>query len=403
MIGNWKLLSVIVLASAGLVFLLSSGNGFSVDVSNPNPEGLLSVPEAENPDGNDAVTEQNGYDDIENQRPLPNPPRVIKAVYATSWSASSNSKMDYLIDLIKSTELNAIVIDIKDYSGSVTYDIHNEDVEKYGAKEVRVRRMNALIKRLHDEGIYVIARQTIFQDPILAEARPELAVKNNRTGKTWTDRKGLSWVDPASREVWDYNIAIAKDASSRGFDEINFDYIRFPSDGNLDAMSFPVYNIDTQFKKDIIKLFFGYLRSNTEGITISADLFGLSTINNDDLGIGQVIEDAYMNFDYVSPMAYPSHYAQGFNGYANPAAYPYEVVNYSMEKAQNRLDALASTTQSDSLAELRPWLQDFDLGADYTAAMVRKQIQATYDAGVDSGWMLWDPRNNYTKGALNTE
>ena len=403
MIGNWKILSIIILASAGLVFLVTSGNSFSVNVSDNKLVELANAPETDSSENTQAIKEINIYDDIEPQRRLSNPPKVIKAIYATSWSASSKKKMDYLIDLIKTTELNAIVIDIKDYSGLVLYDIDNKDVEKYNAKEVRIRRLNVLIRRLHDEGIYVIARQTMFQDPALAKARPDLAVIDNRTGKTWEDRKKISWVDPASKEVWDYNIAIAKDASSRGFDEINFDYIRFPSDGKLSAMSFPFYDIDTQYKKDVIKLFFGYLRSNTTGITISADLFGLTTVNNDDLGIGQVIEDAYLNFDYIAPMVYPSHYSNGFNGYASPAEYPYEVVNYSMEKANERLQALASTTGSDSLGKLRPWIQDFDLGAEYTASMVRKQIQGTYDAGVNTGWMLWNPRNNYTKGALQND
>lgn len=410
---------LILIASAGLIFLGTSVNSFEFD---KNPEegvsdNLPEVPEAEGPvdeqqttsDKQQATSSQavvsSGIADIEPQEPLSNPPSVIKAIYATSWSASSQSRMDYLINLINTTELNAIVIDIKDYSGFIAYDTNVPEVGEYGAEEIRIAKPNALIKRLHDNGIYVIARQTIFQDPVLAKARPDLAIKNSVTGEVWKDRKGLSWMDPASKEVWDYNIAIAKDAADRGFDEINFDYIRFPSDGDLSVISYPFYNASTTLKTTAMANFFRYLDENLNGVKTSADLFGLSTVNYDGLGIGQIIEDAYKSFDYVAPMVYPSHYANGFQGYQNPALYPYEVVNYSMETAVARLNNLKNATGAGPVvyAELRPWLQDFDLGADYTAEMVRAQIKATYDADPSMGWMLWDPRNEYTKGALNSE
>jgi hypothetical protein len=404
----WIILIVAVVAIPGLVFLLTKDRGFDVKIPTLDELDLPDVPEATSTTSTEETAKivlQNNIEDLPKQKRLNPAPEVIKAIYITSWSASSDSRVSSLIDLIKKTELNAVVIDIKDYSGYVAYDIQNEDVEKYGAKEIRIRKPNALIKRLHDEGIYIIARQTVFQDPVLAAARPDLAVKNSATGKTWLDNKGIAWMDTASKEVWDYNIAIAKDAADRGFDEINFDYIRFPSDGNLDLMQFPVYDINTQFKRDIIRDFFQYLRENTSGIVISADLFGLSTVNSDDLGIGQNIEDAYKNFDYVCPMVYPSHYASGFIGYKNPAAFPYEVIKYSMDAAMARLKILqqSTSTPSYSLAKLRPWLQDFDLGATYTADMVKKEKQAVYDAGILNGWMLWDPRNEYTKEALDLQ
>jgi len=397
----------VLIASAGLVFLLTSVNSFDFQIAPEETETaeLPEVPEAEEPEEVELPERTNGYNDIEPQEPLPNPPEVIKAVYATSWSGSSQSKMDYLIDLINTTELNAIVIDIKDFSGMVLYDVDVPEVDEYGAKEVRIGRINALIKRLHDNGIYVIARQTVFQDPALASARPDLAVKNVYTGAVWEDRKGLSWIDPSSKEAWDYNIAIARDATNRGFDEINFDYIRFPSDGDLSALGYPFFNSSTTLKTTAMSEFFEYLNDNLRDVRTSADLFGLSTVNYDGLGIGQLIEDAYETFDYVAPMVYPSHYAKGFQGYSNPALYPYEVVNYSMTMAVARLNNLKNATGTGPVvyAELRPWLQDFDLGADYTAELVRAQIQATYDADPNMGWMLWDPRNNYTPGALNSE
>lgn len=385
---------------------------------------VLEVPEAV---GGQAKgnSDKNGNLDIEPQKPLANPPSEIKAVYLTSWSGGSQKKVDYIIDLIKTTELNAVVIDIKDYSGYVTYDIKAPEVEKYKAKEIRIPRLNALIKKLHDEGIYVIARITIFQDPILAEARPDLAIKSKKSGGVWHDKKKLGWIDPAAKEAWDYNLIIARDAVSRGFDEINFDYIRFASDGNLSDMNFPFWDEKT-LKAKTINNFFKYLRESLPGVKISADLFGLATVQSDDLGIGQLIENAYAYFDYVSPMVYPSHYAPGFLNYKNPAKYPYEVVKYSMESALTRLrsyeygvmsnEGQTATTTGNTIlitqnslpkTKLRPWLQDFNLGATYDAKMVKAQIQATYDAASSTpelldGFMLWSPSNIYTKGALNT-
>ncbi|MEK7520940.1 MAG: putative glycoside hydrolase, partial [Patescibacteria group bacterium] len=248
-------------------------------------------------------------------------------------------------------------------------------------------------------------------DPRLAAARPDLAVKSKKNGKTWRDKKNLSWVDAASEEAWEYNIAVAKDAAGRGFDEINFDYIRFPSDGNLNDADFPFWN-EKSPRRETLQKFFRRLNEELSGIPISADLFGLTTTGADDLGIGQVLEDAFGNFDYVAPMVYPSHFANGTFGFKNPAAHPYEVVKNSMESASKRLDAFynATTTRAEinnsnsavRFSKLRPWLQDFDLGADYDAKMVKAQIEASAEAK-SAGWMLWDPKNVYTKEALISE
>ncbi len=383
----------------------------------------LTVPEAQSPNKTNDPKPLPPPSDIEPQKPLANPPNIIKAVYLTSWSAANKTKMDYIIDLLKTTELNAVVIDIKDFSGYVAYNIKNAEVEKYKAKDIRIPKLNALIKRLHDENIYAIGRITIFQDPVLAKARPDLAIKSSSTNEIWYDNKKLAWVDPAAKPVWDYNIAIAKDVASRGFDELNFDYIRFPSDGNLNDMSFPFWDQKTS-KPNVIRNFFKYLRSELKDSKISADLFGLTTIDANDLGIGQVIENAYIYFDFVSPMIYPSHYFTGLFGYKNPALHPYEVVKQSMDSALKRLreyglkpttSSTASSTATSTIelknessqlkAKLRPWLQDFNLGATYNAEMVSKEIQAVYDAATTTpelinGFMLWNPSNIYTKEAL---
>lgn len=446
-----RLLPIIGFAvlSIGIFFFFNSGNEFQVSYGAPQGEA---TEEPVKPVVKNVVPEP--PKEVPNQKPLANPPSVIKAVYATSWSAGSVPKMNYLINLIKKTELNAIVIDIKDYSGIVSYDIEVPEVKKYGAKEIRIPKINELIKRLHDEGIYVIARLTVFQDPLLAKARPNLAIKNATTGAVWKDNKGIAWIDPSSMEAWDYTVSIAKNAAEHGFDEINFDYVRFPSDGNLKLMQFPFYDIKTTLKSQAMRSFFQYLRKETAGIKISADLFGLATVDPGDLGIGQIIEYGYENFDYIAPMIYPSHYASGFSNFKNPADHPYEVIERSMRTAYQRLIAFnkkvaAEEVKQKSLSQvsnvpvspqaklkviskLRPWLQDFNLGATYDAAKVKAQIKATTEAycnavgiippatsepsdvnaplcdeslmeEVYNGWMLWDPRNNYTAAALTVE
>jgi len=315
-------------------------------------------------------------------------PDKIMAVYLTSWSASSSSMIDYVIDLSKKTEINAVVIDVKDWSGKIPYDTNVSLAQEYGAERVVVKDMKGLIDRLHNEGIYAIARITVFQDPVLALNRSDLAVKT-LSGDIWYDYNGLAWIDPSKKEGWDYNISIAKDALSNGFDEINFDYIRFPSDGNLNDM-----DIDFASEREVIKSFYQYLREELKEAVISADMFGLTTVNSDGLGIGQVIQDAYQYFDYVCPMVYPSHYASGFIGFENPAEHPFEVVAYSMAKAKIKLEGYDS--------KIRPWLQDFDLGAVYDTEKVYLQIKAVKDILTDKyyGYMLWSPTNFYNEEAI---
>lgn len=344
--------------------------------------------------------------DIEPGKPLKNSPEEIKAIYITSQSAGNPAKMDSLIRLIKKAELNAAVIDIKDYSGSVFYDSGIEEVEKYKAEKIIIPKINTLIKKLHDENIYVIARVVVFQDPKLAAARPELAVKNRNTGGIWRDNLNLAWLDPGAPDVWDYVIKISQDAASRGFDEINYDYIRFPSDGRLSAMSFPFFDKKGIKKEEAINEFFTYLRLKTGNIKISADVFGLTTSAADDLGIGQVIENAYENFDAVAPMVYPSHYAKGFLGFPEPAQYPYEVVKYAIESASKKLDDYNQSKQDlpfedkeqhgkISNVKIRPWIQAFNMGGIYDVAKIKVQIKASDEAG-GTGWMLWNPANNYS-------
>lgn len=313
-------------------------------------------------------------------------PEEVIGVYLTSWSATNPAMVDYIIGLSQRAGVNAVVIDVKDWSGYIPYDTDISEADK--SERVIIDDMPGLVKKLHDNNLYVIARITVFQDPILALRRNDLAVKSN-SGGLWSDFNGISWVDPSKKEVWEYNVALAKDALKRGFDEVNFDYVRFPSDGILKDI-----DLDVSSEREMIRSFFRYLRESIPDDNISVDLFGLTTVNKDDLGIGQVIEDAYEYFDFVCPMVYPSHYESGFIGFDNPAEHPFEVVAYSMARAKVRLEGYK--------AKLRPWLQDFNLGAAYDTEKVFLQIKAVKDLlGEDySGYLLWNPENWYNEEAL---
>jgi len=322
----------------------------------------------------------------------------VKGLYATAYSGSNDSKIDYYIDIAKRTEINAIVIDIKDSTGYVFYDSQVPDVIKYNAKKVLIKDLKKTIDKLHENGVYVIARQVVFQDPIAAAADNNLAVKSS-AGGIWRDNRGLAWVDASNEDNWNYVLEITKEVISYGVDEINFDYIRFPSDGNISTMRFKNWNPEMGRKSVVMKKFFKFLYDNLkdEPAYLSVDLFGLTTERTDDMNIGQEIEDAALYFDFICPMVYPSHYPSGYLNFKNPAAEPYAVVYNAILKG---IESLA--TVPENRAEIRPWLQDFDMGAVYTSSMVKAQIQASEKAG-GIGYLIWDPRNDFTVSAFNLE
>ena len=319
-------------------------------------------------------------------------PTVVKAVYMSSWVAATKNIRERLINNLAGTEINSIVIDVKDYSGAVSMDINTKTA---GQLSGRVKDLAEFVDYLHQKNYYVIGRISVFQDNLLSRQRPDLALKRLDNGALWTDRKGIAWLDVSAPEVWDYTIAVAKEAHRLGFDELNFDYIRFPSDGNTSNVAYPYSRLSVDTRAEALRKFFVYLNAKMKEIDapISADVFGMVATNTDDLGIGQVLENAIPYFDYVAPMVYPSHYPPGFLNYKNPASVPYEIVKHSMGVAVTRVVA-----QGYSPLKLRPWLQDFDLGADYTAEMIKAQKRAVYDVGLTS-WMMWDPANIYTVGA----
>ena len=325
-------------------------------------------------------------------------PEPVKGLYMTSWVAGTTKIRNNIVDLVDITEANSIIIDIKDYTGKISFAVENPELQEVGSSENRIPDIVDFIESLHKKNIYVIGRLSVFQDPYFIKIRPELAVKTNTNKNTpWKDKKGISWLDAGAEDVWHYVESIAEEAYSKGFDEINFDYVRYPSDGNMRDIYYPISQ--GKIKSEVLKSFFVYITDalRAKGIKTSVDLFGMTTTNTDDLNIGQILENALLYFDYVCPMVYPSHFPPTWNGFKSPAKNPYEVVSISMGKAVER--ALAIPVDS---FKLRPWLQDFNLGANYTSDMVRAQIKATYDVGLTS-WMLWDAANTYTKDALDKE
>lgn len=320
--------------------------------------------------------------------------QTVKGIYLTASSANSAEKLDSIIKLIDETELNAVVIDIKDYTGYVLYDSQVPLVKKLKTSKTVIDDVPAVIKKLHEHNIYTIARQTVFQDPVLAEAKPEWAITNKKGG-VWHDDKGLSWVDATREEVWKYNVAIAAEAIALGFDEINFDYVRFPSDGN---MSLVKYNTSEARYKTMGK-FYTYLGEELkdEPAWISVDFFGLTmdAKGTNDLGIGQRLVDAVDNVDYICPMMYPSHYGAGYAGLENPAANPAKVFKTGLKKGMPAF--------KDKRAKVRPWIQAFNIGAVYDENKFDNKIRAQIDEiekVSDSGWLMWNAANRYSDAGL---
>ncbi|MEY2672071.1 MAG: hypothetical protein RL687_488 [Candidatus Parcubacteria bacterium] len=325
-------------------------------------------------------------------------PDQVKALYMSSWIAGVPSRRAKLVDIIDKTELNAVVIDIKDATGRVSFKTDDPFITELGSVENRVRDMDIFIDDLHKKNIYVIGRVSVFQDSYLTAKKPEWAITRKSDGKVWKDRKGLSFLDPAQEEVLHYTVAIAKASYAIGFDEINFDYIRYPSDGNMKDINYKLKEGTT--RSDNLEKFFSSLNTEVKkenNIITSADVFGLTTEAKDDMGIGQIWEKIIPHFDYISPMVYPSHYPVGQYGLKNPAANPGIVINNSILGAIKKTEAMGLPK-----SKIRPWLQDFDMGATYTDSLVRAQIDSSEKIGVNS-WMMWDPKNVYTPGAFKIQ
>jgi hypothetical protein len=310
----------------------------------------------------------------------------IKGIYLTGWVAGLNRKVNKLIKLINNTEINAVVIDVKNVEGEISYNSEIKLAQKLNANVSKIRNIRGVIKKCKANDIYTIARIPVFKDKKLAENGKHSLKFYDINSENTSILNSRLWVSPYSKEVWSYNVDLAIEAALMGFDEIQFDYIRFPSFLNLSRYNLAVAPADS--KKSIINDFIAYakIRLDKYKIPLSIDVFGLTTTGHD-LGIGQDFEALVKEVDYISPMVYPSHYAPGAYGLRIPEETPYFTILNSMRDAKKRVEGETN--------KLRPWLQDFSLRHKYGIKEVKEQIQAAEALGLDS-WLLWNPSSNYT-------
>ena len=318
-------------------------------------------------------------------------PFKVKALYLSSYGLASKKLRTAALEALELNKLNALVIDVKNDMGFIPFKVDIPLAGEVGAqKTILFKDMKATVAGLKEKGLYLIARIVVFKDDPLAAAKPQWAVRN-RGGGAFRDRERLRWVDPFRREVWDYNIAIAKAAAEVGFDEVQFDYVRFP-DNRGTGFSKPANEAS---RTDAIS---GFLEAAHQAlipsnVMVAADIFGYVLWNTNDTDIGQKIDRALKAVDVVCPMLYPSGYQFGIPNYRNPVQHPYEIVYLSLKRAQERTD-------SDSL-RFRPWIQAFRdyafHGGDFAEERMRIQIKASDDFD-SSGWMFWNPRNVYPTG-----
>jgi len=320
-------------------------------------------------------------------------PFTPKALYLSFYGAGSKTLRESALQLIDTTELNALVIDVKGDKGMIPYKSSVPLASQIGAQKIiTVKDIKGLLKTFRDKGIYTIARIVTFKDNLLAEARPDLAIKTTG-GQIWRDRERLAWVDPSKKEVWDYNLSIAVEAAQNGFDEIQFDYVRFP---DTKGLSFSVENTE----ENRVNAISGFLTEAKKKLTpynvfLSADLFGYVTWNLNDTFIGQKLENLVPILDYFSLMLYPSGFQFGIPGYRVPVSHSYEIIYLTLKRGQER-------TRLQPV-RFRPWLQAFkDYAFDrrqFTGKEIKEQIDAAEKFG-SHGWMLWNPRNVYTADGL---
>ncbi|MCC3376376.1 putative glycoside hydrolase [Cohnella sp. REN36] len=329
--------------------------------------------------------------------PQPDAPGV-KGIYVTAYSAGGE-RMSTLLDLIDKTALNAMVIDIKDDNGCITYKTDNPELQKLGTPQNFIKNIGGLMDTLKEHKVYPIARIVVFKDTVLAKKHPELSYVK-KDGTLWANGKGDSFVNPYRREVWDYNVAIAKEAAKLGFKEIQFDYVRFPEgfEKKADDLKFTK---TADSRVDVVAGFVKYAQEQLAplGVRVSVDIFGYAASVPAAEGIGQDFVKISSAVNVISPMIYPSHYSAGWFKQANPDLAPYATIKGAMDDTHKKLSAIGGDKPL-----IRPWIQDFTaswLGkghyTKYGAAEVKAQIKALADSGVTE-YLLWNAGNKYTPG-----
>ncbi|MEO8623071.1 MAG: putative glycoside hydrolase [bacterium] len=332
--------------------------------------------------------------------PVQSRPDVVRGLYVNRWAVLGQKMWD-LIDVARTTEVNALVLDVKDDRGYVLYRSTVPLAHEIGADTVMpvsAARMRAILDTMRANGIFPIARIVVAKDPLLADAKHEWAVQRRKDGKPWLDKNGNPWLDPHQRGVWAYAADLADEAVRLGFAEVQFDYVRFPDEQRLVRESqFPLAK--GRKREQVIREQLGYLKQRLAplGVPMAIDVFGLTTTDTTDMGIGQRWERFADLADVVLPMTYPSHYSQGMYDIQDPNAHPYEIIDHALRDARQRNEKVAHPPL------VVPWYQDFTLGAPrYGVPQIRAQMQAGYDNGIRS-WMLWNAGSNYTRAALRPE
>lgn len=317
----------------------------------------------------------------------------VRGLYFNPTISNTPQTVANYIQIAKTTEVNAVVIDVKE---NVVYFDTDNPLFQEANMVVPILDLPWLLDEFRSNGIYTIARIVVFKDSPVAELHPEYAVRDTLTGGLWRDQNGAAWVNPMSRPMWDANISLAEEAIELGFDEVQYDYIRFPTDGNMTRADFggPVTAED---RESAVEDFLQISRDRLIplGGRQSADVFGYTTVIEHDLGIGQNFQQVSRTVDYISPMIYPSHWPQGslYGIPGHPNEYPYLTVQISMNEAVKQLDG--------NRVQLRPWLQDFGMHGmrTYGMADVKAQIDALNDLGINS-WLIWSPSNFFHTGAF---
>ncbi|OJH02107.1 GTP-binding protein [Staphylococcus hominis] len=394
----------VLTTSALLLAACSNGDNAS---DSGQKDGNKKNEQSSNKSGNsqsDALKKNNDKNTNENK--VDYPKDGVKGIYVTS-NSTQGKKMDELVKFIKDSNLNTMVIDVKDDTGNITMKLNtgNKQVDKNTLDIVDGKK---LLKKLHDNNIYPIARIVTFKDTKLANEHPEWTFKNS-DGSVWTNGKGDSFVNPFMKEVWKYDIDVAKAAAKAGFQDIQFDYVRFPEGFENQADSL-TYN-KGEYKNsqmssgdqrvDTITKFLEYANKELKpmGVNVSADVFGYSALVENAPGIGQSFPKISKNVDAISSMIYPSHWSNGDFGLQAPDTEPYKTVNRYIQKENSLLDTLGKDKPIS-----RPWIQDFTasyLGAgnyiDYDAKAISEEVQALKDNGVNE-FLLWNAGNDYTEG-----
>jgi hypothetical protein len=315
---------------------------------------------------------------------------VVRALYVNRFAAQSTKRMRQLIQIADETEINALVLDMKDEFG-LNFKTSNAEWARNAGTAGTVRDLRALLDTLHAHKILPIARLVVFKDSVTARVHSDWTIRR-QDNSIWRDKQGLAWVNPYHRELWNYNIGLGEELAKMGFGEIQFDYIRFPEPyASLPKQVFP--GSEGMSKPDVLAAFLkeANTRYDKVGVRTTADIFGLVTTVGGALEVGQWWEKISPQVDVVLPMVYPSHYPRGSFGLAAPNAEPQKVISIALTRARERDQKLGITTRE----HVRPWLQAFTLGKPpYGPAELEAQKRGTYDAGYD-GWVLWSPGSKY--------